>query len=77
MNDSSLLTARVHLPLFGNVSGRHLWTNEGFVSVGRDEGWEGALSQFDAVWTVDLAQLAGDRREGCVTSGAAAVVLGN
>lgn len=41
------------------------------------EGWEGALSQFDAVWTVDLAQLAGDRREGCVTSGAAAVVLGS
>lgn len=55
-----------------------LWTNEGFVSVGRDRvGWEGTLSQFDAVWTVDLAQLAGDRREGCVTSGAAGCGVGS
>lgn len=28
-------------------------------------GWEGALSQFDAVWTVDLGQLAGDKRRLC------------
>ena len=40
-----------------------LWTSEGLVSVGREMGgWGGALSQFDAAWTVDLGQLAGDGR---------------
>ena len=26
-------------------------------------GWEGALRQFDAAWTMNFGQLAGDRRE--------------